>query len=442
MRATIAFLAAVFFSTSLFAQAAHKNVLLLIGDDHGTESNASTPNLDRLAAQGTRFTNAFAAVSSCSPSRSVILTGLYNHTNGQYGLAHASHNQVTQPWVRSLPRILNDAGYRTGVIGKNHVQPKEVYPYQSAQDVRRREAEIGEKADAFLNEKDQRPFFLVIGFHDPHRAKGGFDTPPQSRTPATTVPAFLPDKPDVREDVADYNAAIARLDRGVAAALDALDKSGKANDTLVIYLSDNGMPFPGAKTNLYEPGIHLPLIVRVPNQSPGGVVNKALVSWIDITPTILEWTGAAAPQYKLPGKSLLPLLKETDAPDRNAVFASHTVHEIWMYYPMRAVRTRQHKLIWNLAYQLEYPIAGDINNSPSWKVAHSEPAQTGKTPQQYLHRPRYELFDLENDPLERHNLADDPKFASLKSDLLAQLKRMMKDTQDPWLNRPSLEGKE
>jgi N-sulfoglucosamine sulfohydrolase len=420
----------------------NKNVLLLIGDDHGTESNAPTPNLDRLASQGTRFTNAFATVSSCSPSRSVILTGLYNHTNGQYGLAHASNNQVTQAFVRSLPKILNDAGYRTALIGKNHLQPKTVYPYQSEQEAGRGSVEIGQKAAEFLSEKDARPFFLVIGFHDPHRAKGGFDTPPKSRTPPTTVPVFLPDTPEVREDLADYNASVARLDRGVAAVLDALEKSGHTDDTLVIYASDNGMPFPGAKTTLYDPGIHLPLIVRTPKQSPAGVVSKAMVSFIDIAPTILEWTGAPAPPYKLPGKSLLPILAAADAKDRNTIFASHTVHEVWMYYPMRVIRTRTHKLIWNLAYQLEYPIAGDISNSASWKIAHDQPAQTGKTPQQYLHRPRYELYDLEKDPLELHNLADDPKSASVKNDLLAQLKQMMKDTQDPWLGRPPVEGNE
>src|SRR5436190_6808886 len=139
MRLTIHLGVLILFAASAWcpgAAPATRNVLLMIGDDHGLDGGCfgnpavATPNLDRLAAGGTRFASAFATVSSCSPSRSVILTGLYSHSNGQYGLAHAANNQVTQPWVWSLPRILNQAGYRTALFGKNHVQPKEVYPYQ------------------------------------------------------------------------------------------------------------------------------------------------------------------------------------------------------------------------------------------------------------------------------------------------------------------------
>ena len=431
------------FVNSTVVAAERKNILLLIGDDHGMDGGcfgnpaASTPNLDRLASQGTRFPNAFAAVSSCSPSRSVILTGLYNHTNGQYGLAHATNNQRTQPFVMSLPRLLNDAGYRTALIGKNHVVPQEVYPYATEQQGGRPPQQFAHKATEFFQKQDDRPFFLVVGFNDPHRA---FGTPPADRKEVTSVPAFLPDTPAVRDDLADYYGSVERLDRSVGAVLDALEQSGKADDTLVIYVSDNGMPFPGAKTNLYDPGVRLPFIIRAP-QRPAGVVSEAMVSFIDITPTILEWSGAKTPEYKLPGRSLLPLVGQARIEDR-PVFASHTVHEIWMYYPMRMIRTRKHKLIWNLAHTLEYPVAGDINRSPSWQAARETPAQNGKTPQQYLHRPRFELYDLESDPGETKNLADDPSFASVRSSLLEQLKQMMKQTNDQWLGRPTVEESE
>ncbi len=422
-----------------------RNVLLMIGDDHGLYGGCfgnpvvATPSLDRLAASGTNFTNAFAAVSSCSPSRSVILSGLYNHTNGQYGLQHATNNQVTEPWVRTLPRVFNDAGYRTMLIGKNHVGPQEIYPYQEHKEVSRDPKEIAGVADKFFSNSDDRPFLLVIGFHDPHRAKKDFDTGPGS-SEGIKIPEFLPDDPKVRDDVADYCRAVARLDAGVGLVLDALEKSKKSEETLVLYVGDNGMPFTGAKTNLYDPGIHLPMLIRAPGAA-GGSKNPSMVSFIDLTPTILDWAKLKSP-YPLPGRSLLPLLQTAEADKNETVFASHTVHEIWMYYPMRMIRTRRYKLIWNLAHTLEYPIAGDMAISPTWEVAKNKPAQNGKTAQQYLHRPRYELFDLESDPQELKNLADDPKLVTVKSELLARLKQMMKETKDPWLGRPPVENAE
>ncbi len=415
-----------------------RNVLLLIGDDHGVDGGCfgnaavATPNLDHLAATGTRFANAFGCVSSCSPSRSVMLTGLFNHTNGQYGLQHATNNQVTEPWVQSLPKLFNDAGYRTELIGKNHVAPKEVYPYQQEIPAARAPRQFGDAAANFFEAKDARPFFLVVGFHDPHRAKQGFDL---GRTRALTVdrvPAFLPDDPAVVQDMGEYYAAVARMDAGVGLVLDALEKSGKAKDTLVIYVGDNGIPFPGAKTNLYDPGIHLPMIVRSPD-AKAGVVSAAMTSFVDLLPTVLDFAGVKPPSYPLPGRSLLPILEQENPKGWDTVFASHTFHEIWMYYPMRMIRTRQYKLIWNLAPSLAYPIAGDIAGSASWKIAQKQPAQNGKTPQQYLHRPAFELFDLQADPQELKNLADDPKLAATRADLLQRLRQMMKETKDPWL---------
>jgi N-sulfoglucosamine sulfohydrolase len=354
--------------------------------------------------------------------------------NGQYGLAHATNYQHTQLWVRSLPRLFNDAAYRTQLIGKHHLIPDEVYPYHVKGESSRKPAEIAEKANAVFTAGDERPFFLVIGFHDPHRK---FDPSAGDRAKPTTIPAHLPDTPEAREDFANYCGAVQRLDKSLGRVLDALEESGKANDTLVIYCSDNGIPFVGAKTGLYDPGVRLPLIIRAPGK-PAGVVSDAMVSWIDITPTLIEFAGLKKPEYELPGRSLLPLVGEARSEDR-PVYASHTVHEIWMYYPMRMIRTRRHKLIWNLASELEFPIAGDMQASASWKSYQNAPAQTGKTVNQFLHRPRYELFDLESDPHEVRNLADDPQHAQLKDELLAKLKEMMKQTKDPWLGRPTVE---
>src|SRR4051812_20293237 len=192
-----------------------RNVLLLIGDDHGLQLGCygdkviHTPNLDHLAETGTRFANGFGAVSSCSPSRSVMLTGLYTHTSGQIGLAHADNNFVTRDGVRSLPAMLNDAGYRTALIGKNHVRPQSVYPYQQEIALNGREvAEIAKRATEIFTSKDEKPFFLVVGYVDPHRdfgpgMKGGVE--PRDYDPAQIpVPPFLPDTRAVREELAAY----------------------------------------------------------------------------------------------------------------------------------------------------------------------------------------------------------------------------------------------
>lgn len=429
-----------------------RNVLLLISDDQGLEAGCygsrwvSTPVIDRLASEGVRFSSAFAAVSSCSPSRATLLTGLYNHASGQYGLAHSAHNQKTRGAVRSLPRMLSENGYRTGLLGKYHVGPDEVYPF----DVKkpglnnRRPAALRESVREFLRADDGRPFFLTVGFGDPHRTgsvfpatrRGDRSTTPGGEPSALPLPDFLPGLPEVRQDYADYCASVNNLDRCVGAVLAALEESGATSSTLVIFLSDNGIPFPGAKTNLYDAGIRLPLIIRAPGLGRAGTVCDALASWVDIAPTILEWAGVETGRETMHGRSLLPVLAnpEAKAEGRERVFASHTMHEITMYYPMRAIRTRDYKLIWNLAHPLPYPISGDILKSPSWQAIAATPgAEVGRRPlERYLHRPEFELYDLRQDPTESRNLAEDEAHRETLERLKADLLEMMRRTDDPW----------
>ncbi|MBI4581877.1 MAG: sulfatase, partial [Planctomycetes bacterium] len=338
-----------------------RNIVLMIGDDHGLEVGCyghpviRTPSLDRLAALGTRFANGFAAVSSCSASRSTIYTGLYTHANGQYGLAHADHNFASFDRTPSLPTLLGKAGYRTAVLGKLHVKPESVYPFEvwAPGTNPRSTVKMAEAARKFLADAGPKPFLLVVGFTDPHRAGGrGFanegDYPgvhPARYEPARMVlPPFLPDAPEVRAELAEYCQSVSRMDQGIGAVLTAIEETGHKNDTLVIYLSDNGIPFPGAKTTLYEPGIHLPLLISSPAQAQRGSVCNAMVSWIDIAPTILEWAGVQ-PTKAMTGRSVLPILDQQDPAGWDTVFASHTFHEVTMYYPVRMVRTRRYKYL-------------------------------------------------------------------------------------------------
>ncbi len=431
-----------------------RNVLLIIADDHGLDMPCygnqaiETPNLERLAEEGTRFTNAFCTTASCSASRSVIFTGLHNHRNGQYGHAHSYNHFYTLQEVQTLPFLLKRAGYTNGIIGKFHVNPAELYPFDveiSGKPIggNRNGVAMAEKAKEFFQQNQDRPFYLHVGFSDPHRAGKGFgnehqfpDVKRRVYDPdEVVVPSFLPDQPEVRKELAEYYQAVTRMDQGIGLILDALEETGKDKDTLVIYISDNGIPFPGAKTNVYDPGIHMPMIVRSPHQQKRGGVNNAMVSFTSLVPTILEWTGAEGAPYPFHGKSFLSILDEENPIGWDEVFFSHTFHEITMYYPMRGIRTRKHKLILNLASELPYPFASDLYASATWQgvLRRGDHMYGPRTVEAYLERPAVELYDLENDPDETTNVAGDPAYVNILQELGGKTQYFREITNDPWL---------
>ena len=215
--------------------------------------------------------------------------------------------------------------------------------------------------------------------------------------------------------------------------LDAIEATGHADDTLVIYVSDNGPPWPGAKTTLYEPGIHLPLIISSPGQERRGVVTQAMASFIDITPTILDWASVKPPE-NVTGRSLLPILEQENPAGWDTVFGSHTFHEITMYYPVRMIRTRRYKYLLNLAHPLSFPFASDLWACDTWQgvLRRGDQHYGQRSVQAYLQRPREELYDLQNDPHEIHNLADDPAHAATLADLRQRLRQWQQQTGDLW----------
>jgi N-sulfoglucosamine sulfohydrolase len=439
-----------------------RNVLLIVADDHGYDLGCAggtvrTPVLDALAREGVLFTDAYASVSSCSSSRATLYTGLYSHTNGMYGLAHDVHNFSLLDDVKTLPWMLKQAGYATALVGKLHVKPEALLAYDAwlepERPLVRDVAAMGHAAGRWMRAQGDKPFFLTVAYSDPHRAGDTSNFGNTREWPEVkreryapgdvVVPAHLPDLPAVRADLAEYYEAVSRMDAGVGILLRELEKSGHAGDTLVIYLSDNGRPFPGAKDNLYGEGIHLPLIVRAPGAPKRDTrnragLNRAMVSWIDITPTILDWTGVALPSdYRylpLPGRSILPILGAAHPQGWDEVFATHSFHEIDQYYPTRSLRTRKYSYFRNLRPELEVPIAGDVALSPTWKAITTTPgARLGKrTLDAFHHRPAEELYDLAADPDEVVNLAGNAKYDAVLADLRLRLDRWRTATHDPW----------
>jgi len=458
------FLIALAISFSISSVVEARSVVLYVTDDQGLDAGCygnpviKTPHLDALAADGTRFENAYCTTASCSPSRSVILTGLYNHANGQYGLEHAYHHFRSFENVRSLPVILSKAGYRTARIGKFHIGPESVYRFdEKLPGNPRSPVEMAEQCRRLIESSSAQPFFLYFCTQDPHRGGRANDLPhqpdrfgnkPRGQSypgveavhydPADViVPPFLPDTPTCRAELAQYYESVSRADSGLGRLIEILKQAGKYDDTLIIYISDNGSPFPGAKTTVYEPGLRLPCVVRNPNAQKRGVVSRALVSWVDIAPTILDFAGVEPPRrMKLHGRSLLPILEQEGPSGWNEIYASHTFHEVTMYYPMRVVRSGRHKLIWNIAHPLPFPFAADLWNSATWQDAnrHGEGFLYGKrTIKTLVHRPQFELYDLGNDTNEVRNLTDDAGHHDVLVKLQHKLREFQERTGDPWI---------
>jgi N-sulfoglucosamine sulfohydrolase len=314
-------------------------------------------------------------------------------------------------------------------------------------------AAMAERARAFLSRDDPRPFFLYFCTSDPHRSgtvntnhparPNRFGNGPAHpgiqetvfRAEEVPVPRFLPDTAATRAELAEYYQAVARIDQGLGRLLEVLRASGHYDDTLILFLSDNGIAFPGSKTTLYEPGMRLPLLVRSPAQTRRGVVCNGMVSWADLAPTVLDFAGVPFAVARFHGRSFLPILEESSPSGWDEVHASHTFHEITMYYPMRVVRTRRYKCILNLAHPLPFPFASDLEESATWQSVKALGSDRfgQRAVSAFIQRPRYELYDLERDPDEVTNLAGDPAHAAHFERLRRNLRTFQEQTGDPWV---------
>ncbi len=390
---------------------APRNVVVIIADDLGDGDLSCyghpvirTPAIDRLAAEGTRYDRAYLTISSCSPSRASILTGLYPHQTRAEDL-----HQPLPPDQVTVARRLRAAGWHTMAVGKWHLGPHEKAHWDRV--VECPGAKLADEAVRLLAERPRgRPFFAWIAAWDPHRPYDE-DLPDPSDPAKVVVPPYLPDHPLLRQDLARYYDEIRRFDRHVGEVVDSLRRAGELDRTIVVVMSDNGMPFPRAKTTLYPSGIRTPFIVRAPGLVPVGT-SKALASVVDLAAWILD------PKPSLPAREL--------------VFAEANWHDYEQF--TRAVCDGRRLLVRNYYWDLPLWNSVDSIDSRTW-AGMLEARKAGRlTPaQEFLFqapRPFEELYDLEADPHCLANVVDRPEHRELLARLRTRLDNWRVETQD------------
>ncbi len=411
------------------------NVLLITCHDLGRHlgcygvETVHTQNLDALAAGGIRFQNYFSTDCVCSPSRGSFLTGRYPQSNGLMGLTHKPWGWSLNEGERHMAAILRDAGYETTLVGLQHVtsgDPRKL-GYNNVLSQNRKADETVKSAREFLLKagRADRSFYLKVGFFEVHRPF----TNGEDAEKGVFIPDYLKDTPEIREDLARFQGTIRFFDRCVGEILDALKQSPASEKTLVIFTSDHGIPYPGAKWCLYEPGIEVPLIMSQPETAlQGGKVYHQLMSNVDFLPTLLDLLDIGIPT-NLQGYSFKEVIEGTKSESpRREVFAQRTSHAL-RDNTSRAIRTDRYKLIryFEPGRVIEFP----IDAVPQRVAGHTE--RPRRKPGQ---RPVVQLFDLKDDPHERNDLAALPEHAEMVRDLSDRLWHWMEQVGDPILKGP------
>ena len=403
------------------------NIVFFVADDVGWKDFGCygndvirTPNIDALATRGLKFENAFLTAAQCSPSRISMLTGRYPHATGAEDL----HMPLLEG-DKILPSFLKEAGYFSG-----HMKKKHYGEFAEAQ-FDWYDNGLG-KLDDFLGAAQERPFFLWVGFQDAHRPyEAGTVDPPHD--PATvTVPAYLADTPETREDLALYYDEVSRMDGVIGEFVATLEARELRHNTLIIFLSDNGMPFPRAKGTVYDSGIGTPLVMSWPKGIVEGSTYAGLTTVVDLAPTLLNLVELSTKGRGFQGKSMLQVLMGRNPAGRQHVFSERNWHDCDEH--IRSVRTRRYKFIRNAYLELPHGTASDLGRSPSSKALRDIMAKGMLSPEQLMlfqvPRPRVELYDLKHDPGEFINIAETAEGKRVAAELEEVLDEWGRETGD------------
>ncbi len=435
------------------------NIVFILSDDHSVpyvgcygNPDMHTPNLDRLAAEGIRFNRAYTTAPQCVLSRAGIMTGRSTLDVRMTRFSAPLHRDIL-----SFPEVLRDAGYYTGICGRgfhldgnqtnrlplmNEVLKKyNLATFEDRVDHLHHGRDGGNHAEfvKFLDEvPEEKPFFIQINYSDPHRI---FTAPEYAPDPATiTVPGTLPDLDFIREDLAQHIGEINRFDQRVGEILDEIEKRGISDNTLVVFIGDNGAALLRGKGTLFECGLNVPLIARWPGHIKPGIVSDGLVSGEDIGPTFIDVAGGEIPE-KMTGISFAESFGGQDYKGHDHVFAVRGAHasgppiSTVSFDLSRTVIGKRYKLIYRALWQLPFePV--DIFKSTDWWETMKQMAASGELEEPWNtlyfspQRPMYDLYDLEEDPYELHNLAGKEAYKEIEKELKGELIEWMILNQD------------
>jgi len=426
-------LALVLMAWPMLAQADTPPNIIFINADDLTHRDlgcyggqAKTPNIDKLATEGMRFTRCFQAAPMCSPTRHNIYTGLYPVKSGAY-----PNHTFAKDGTKSIVHYLEPMGYRVALSGKTHISPREVFPFEYSggknPDMKAIEKLMTESKEAGT------PFCLFACSNEPHTPWTYGDAsqyPPEE----IELPPYIVDTPETREGYSRYLAEISYYDSQVGEILDLLEKHELTENTLVMLTSEQGNSMPFAKWTLYDSGLQTALIARWPGKIEAGSTTDAMVEYVDVTPTFVEVAGGTPAEY-LDGKSMLPVLKGETDEHKDFVYGIMTTRGINNgpeYYGIRSVRSEKYKLILNLTPEIVFKNA--CTNSPefvSWvEAAKAGDADAAEKVRRYTKRPALELYDVTKDPYEWDNLAENPEYAPVIAELRAKLDSWMESQGD------------
>jgi len=434
------------------------NILFLTVDDMSCDSigvfgckvPGTTPQLDRFADVGIRFNNAHVQVANCMPSRNVMQSGRYPHNSGIEGFY-----QNKNPDYKILPDLLKENGYFVGIKGKvRHSTPYHPYEWDIVLESENKADQRNK--DSFYKHTRQgidaadaagKPFYFVLNISDPHKPFYGMkgqqqviDDPLKPSRIFTAdeivVPGFLPDTSDIRKELSHYYSSVRRADDCAGEVLRALKDAGKENDTIVMFLSDHGMPLPFAKTTVWHHGTHTPWMVRWPGVvEPGKVEKQHMISAVDFMPTILDILGIPEPEG-LDGRSFLPLLKGEEQDGRDMIFKEHNENSGRGRFPMRSVQTKRFSYIFNPWSDGEKVFktstAGTLPYKEMKRLSDTDPAVAERL-RIFDYRDIEEFYDYEKDPDALNNLINSPEHKQEIERLQKELEEWMVRTGDPVL---------